>query len=316
MGERSGYAISRADGSPLYYTLRAPAQREPLATVVLSDGIGCDGYVWKYLERDLASRYRVIHWHYPGHGRSPPPRSLDHLGIPDLADALASVLDDCEIEEAVLIGHSMGVQVTLESYRRHPDRVRAMVLLCGMAENPVKTFHGTGAVESLLPAWRAAVDRAPRVLRGLARRLIPTRLAYELATRVEVNGELLEPADFMPYLRGLSRVEPRLFLTMLEGARQHSATDLLPAIQVPTLIVTGDRDGFTPPALSREMADAIPDSELCVVERGSHTTPLERPRLVNRTVLGFLDRRLRQRPETQAGQAASPPPHAGREGRP
>lgn len=292
MGERSGYAISRADGSPLYYSLFEPTGREPRATVVLSDGIGCDGYVWKYLTPELAERDRVVHWHYPGHGRSPMPRRLDHVGIPDLADDLVDVLDDCGVEQAVLLGHSMGVQVTLEAYRRHRSRVAAMVLLCGMAENPLKTFHGTQALEGVLPMMRYAVDRAPRVLRGLARRVIPTRLAYSFATRVEINGELLEETDFMPYLRGLSRVEPALFLAMLEGAQRHSALDLLPEIEAPTLVIAGDRDGFTPPELSRQMADAIPGSELVVIERGSHTAPLERPRLVNYTVLDFLERRL------------------------
>jgi pimeloyl-ACP methyl ester carboxylesterase len=293
MPERGSYAISRADGSPLYYSLREPVGRsEPAATVVLSDGIGCDGYVWKYLKRDLAANYRVIHWHYPGHGRSPMPRRLDRVAIPDLADDLADVLDDCGIERAVLFGHSMGVQVTLETCRRHPQRVDAMVLLCGMAENPLRTFRGTGALEEVLPAARYVVDRAPRVLRGLVRRVLPTRLAYTVATRVEVNGELLDAADFMPYLRGLSRIEPHLFLTMLEGAGRHSAMDFLPQVAAPTLVVGGDRDGFTPPALSRKIAEAIPGAELALVERGSHTAPLERPRFVDRIVLEFLERRL------------------------
>jgi pimeloyl-ACP methyl ester carboxylesterase len=186
----------------------------------------------------------------------------------------------------------MGVQVSLETYRRHPERVSAMILCCGMAENPLKTFHGTTTLESVLPVVRRVVDRAPRVFNRLTRALLPTRIAHAVATHVEVNADLLDTEDLLPYLRGLSCVEPRLFLAMLAEAGRHSASDLLGAIRVPVLVVAGERDGFTPPALSHALADAIPDAELLMVENGSHTAPLERPDLVNEVVLDFLSRRV------------------------
>jgi len=122
--------------------------------------------------------------------------------------------------------------------------------------------------------------------------MLPTRLSYTVAQVVEVNGQLLDQADFMPYLHGLSRVEPHWFLSLLAAAGMHSATDLLPDIRVPTLIVAGDSDGFTPAHLSERMADAIPEAELLVVEGGTHTAPLERPELVDRAVSEFLERRV------------------------
>jgi pimeloyl-ACP methyl ester carboxylesterase len=186
----------------------------------------------------------------------------------------------------------MGVQVALETYRRHRQRVRALVLVCGAPEHPLRTFRGTALLESVLPAMRAAVGRAPGLASALTRRLLPTKLAYSIATRLEVNGQLLERADFMPYLRGMSRLDPALFLAMLDQAGRHSAVDLLPDIQVPVLIIAGRHDGFTPAELSRSMQEAIPEAELLMVERGSHTAPLERPEFVNRAVLDFLDRRV------------------------
>src|SRR5262249_43684194 len=157
--ERAGYAISSADASPLFYSIIGPhARAEALASIVLSDGIGCDGFVWKYLKRDLCADHRLIHWHYPGHGRSPLPRDPGAVSIDHPAARLVSVRDDCEVDRAVLCGHSMGVQVSLETYHRHPERVRALILCCGMAENPLKTFHGTATLESLLPIVRSVVD--------------------------------------------------------------------------------------------------------------------------------------------------------------
>jgi pimeloyl-ACP methyl ester carboxylesterase len=302
--KRASYAISPADETPIFYEVSEPeaatggaaeaANRPPdaAAPAALTDGIGCDGYVWKYLRRQLEGERRVLHWHYRGHGRSPLPRDPRRVAIADLADDMAAVLDDSGTDAAVLFGHSMGVQVALETYRRHPDRVCGLVLLCGSPENPLRTFRGQRGLEMVLPRVRSAVERAPRLINQAARLLLPTRLAFGLAARVEVNAELLQASDFMPYLRGLSRVEMPFFLSMLAAAGEHSAVDLLPDIAVPTLIVAGERDGFTPPDLSRSMASAIPDADLCVVESGSHTAPLERPEQVGRAVAVFLAERV------------------------
>ena len=295
METRRSYAISPVDETPIFYEISGPDTPPRGTALVFVDGIGCDGYVWKYLRRDLAGDRLLIHPHYRGHGRSPLPRDPHRIGIPDLADDLAAVLADAGVGRAVLCGHSMGVQVVLETYRRHPHLVRALLLLCGAPENPLKTFRGQRGAEVLLPRVRRAVERAPRIINRAARLLVPTRLAYSLAARLEINGELLSLADFMPYLRGLSRVEVPFFLSMLAAAGEHSAVDLLPEVAVPALVVAGERDGFTPAELSRTMAAAIPGAELYVVSDGSHTAPLERPEEVGRTVRDFLARRVEGR---------------------
>jgi pimeloyl-ACP methyl ester carboxylesterase len=212
--------------------------------------------------------------------------------IEDLADDIACVLDDALVDRAVLIGHSMGVQVALETYRRHPDRVAGLVLVCGASSHPLKTFRGSGTLEDLLPVIERWIHRVPRVVNRLTRTLLPTRLAYEVASRLEIRRELVEPSDFMPYLEGMARIDTRLFVAMLSSAGQHSADDLLPEVKVPTLVIAGERDGFTPADRSRAMAAAIPGAELLEIPNASHTAPIERPHLVDSTIRDFVARRI------------------------
>jgi len=258
---------------------------------MLCDGIGCDGYVWRYLRQDLAARFG-LHLHYRGHGRTAPPRDPRAVTIEDLADDVAAVLDDALVEHAILIGHSMGVQVALEMYRRHATRVAGLVLICGAASHPLKTFRGSSTLEEILPTVQRWVHRVPGVVNQLTRRLLPTRLAYEVATRLEIQRDLVEPADFMPYLEGMARIDARLFVAMLSSAGQHSAEELLPTITAPTLVVVGARDGFTPPDRGRAMAAAIPGAELLEIPNASHTAPIERPHLVDWTIRDFMTRRI------------------------
>jgi pimeloyl-ACP methyl ester carboxylesterase len=283
-----GYAVA-SDGSPLFYeSWGARGVRTP---VLLCDGIGCDGYVWRYLRPDLADRFG-LHPHYRGHGRTSPPRDPRRVTIEDLADDVACVLDDALVERAILIGHSMGVQVALETYRRHAGRVAGLILICGASSHPLRTFRGSATLEDVLPLVEKWVHRVPRVVNRLTRTLLPTRLAFEVASRLEIRRELVEPSDFMPYLEGMARIDTRLFVAMLSSAGQHSADDLLPEVKVPSLVIAGERDGFTPAERSRAMAAAIPGAELLEIPNASHTAPIERPSLVDSTIRDFVARRI------------------------
>jgi pimeloyl-ACP methyl ester carboxylesterase len=279
------WAAAPSDGTRLFYS--DDDRGESYTPVVLCDGIGCDGYVWRYLRRSLAPR-RVVHPHYRGHGRSQAPRDRSRVTIADLADDLAGVLDDAAVPRAVLMGHSMGVQVALETWRRHRDRVAGLVLVCGAPSHPLRTFRGVRTLEDLLPTVERLIVRAPRLINGVTRALLPTRLALAIAGRVEINRELVQPDDFMPYLEGMARMDVRVFLAMLAAAGQHSADEWLGEVDVPVLVVSGGRDGFTPPARSREMAAAIPGATLLEVPDGSHTAPIERPAEIDQAVLSFL----------------------------
>jgi len=288
--DRQGFAVG-CDGTPIFYRVRGPANASAIA---FCDGIGCDGYVWKYLEAQLASTHRIVHWHYRGHGRTPMPRDPRRVDITDLADDLAAVLDAAvgDGASAVIAGHSMGVQVCLEMYRRHRARVTGLVLLCGSYGTPLRTFKGKRTLEQVLPFVRFAVNRIPGIAQTLVAKLIPTELAYQIATRFEINGELIRREDFFPYLEHMARVDVRLFLEMLAAAGRHTARELLSHVAVPTLIVAGDRDGFTPADLSTEMHQLIRDSELHVVAGGSHTAPIERPAEVTERIADFLRKKF------------------------
>ena len=295
----SDYATSPLDGSRIFYRVTSgprpealeAADRSPPA-IVLCDGVGCDGYVWKYLHPALAASYQVITWHYRGHGKTPTPQDRARVGIADHVADLMSILDQAGVEQAVLIGHSMGVQVALEALREHADRVAGLVLVCGSPGQPLSMTRNPERAELLLRAAQRAVYTMPWLLNGAMRVLLPTEFAYKVATWLEVDTQELLQADFMPYLHAMARIDLRLFIDTLAAANRHSAVDLLQDIEVPTLIIGGSDDGFTSPVLSQVMYDRIERSEMFIVERGTHTTPLEYPDLVCNRVLDFLHRRL------------------------
>lgn len=259
---------------------------------LLSDGILCDGFIWKYLWEELASMVPLVHWHYRGHGRSAPPANPARIDIAAHADDLGAVRRHVGDPPCVLLGHSMGCQVALEAYRSRPEKIRALVLLCGSFGNVTSTFHGVPVLELILPKLLDLADKSPHLVRALWSRL-PPQLALKIALKAgEIDPERVHPEDVLPYLSHMTDVDFPMFLRMLHAAGEHTAGDLLGRIDVPVLVIAGERDTFTPPFLATAMTEAMPHGELLMVPRGSHVAPIEQPGLINDRIKRFLKERV------------------------
>jgi pimeloyl-ACP methyl ester carboxylesterase len=259
---------------------------------ILSDGILCDGFIWKYVWERLASVVPLVHWHYRGHGRSAPPADPERIDIAAHAADLGCVRRHVGDPPCVLFGHSMGCQVALEAYRQRPEGVKGLVLLCGSFGNVTSTFHGIPVLELALPKLLDLALKAPDVVRALWTRL-PPQLALKIALKAgEIDPERVHAEDILPYLSHMTHVDFPMFLRMLRAAGEHTAGDLLARVDVPVLVVAGERDTFTPPFLATAMAETLPKGELLMVPSGTHVTPIEQPELVNGRIETFLRERV------------------------
>ncbi|MBW2719457.1 MAG: alpha/beta hydrolase [Deltaproteobacteria bacterium] len=285
--DREGF-VDAADGTRLFYG-ELDGGEPP---VVLVDGIGCDGFAWRYLAPRLAEHHRVLHCHFRGHGRSGPPLDRDRLSIEDLARDLRELCDERDVARPVIAAHSMGVQVALEYYRQNPDAVAALVLMCGTFGRITSTFHGTDLLDQVLPG----LIRGTRMFPGIARAVwgrVPAAMAFRIACAGrELDGERIREEDFQRYWEHAALMDPDVFLRMLQAAGQHDALGFLPDIDVPTLVVAAEHDTFTPMTLAEEMAAAIPNAELEVIEEASHAAPVEQPDRIAERVEDFLSSRL------------------------
>lgn len=287
-----------ADGTRLIVRAWPEGDGTPL---VLCDGLGCDGYIWKYVEQRFAGERPLFHLQYRGHGRSQVPWDLDTLRVDVIVDDLTRALDHAGVPGGVWLGHSMGVQVALEAFRRVPERVHGLGLLCGACERPIDTWHHAAFADEAAPFGNRVMQRIFdglsrgvidnwRVLRPVWQRLLRSETAYRIAVNGELNPDLVRPDDFRPYLLHLAEMDMRVFARLARDLSEHSARDLLPAIDVPTLVVGGGRDRFAPLWVIEELHQHIPDAELLPLVLASHAAPIEEPRLIERALERLLAR--------------------------
>ena len=279
----SEHEVRSFDGTRIFYN--SIGDGLPL---VLTDGIACDMYIWKYLVQQFSGKCRIIRWNLRGHGRSGPPADLENLTIENCADDIAAIMNAEALESAVHLGHSMGVQVIFELYRRHSERVRALVPLTGSYGHPLQTLHDNPMAERIFPYIYDIVTNHAEEIAPFWKRIVPTEVSWKIATMMEINGNLIEQSDFMPYLDHVAKMDLNIFVRMLKFANEHSAREMLPTIKVPTLIFGAEHDNFTPVWLSNDMHKLIPSSEYQFLKLATHAAPIENQDLVELRLDRFL----------------------------
>ncbi|MDR0966040.1 MAG: alpha/beta hydrolase [Myxococcales bacterium] len=282
--------VTTDDGANIWHALLGELG-EGDVPIVLCDGLGCCGFAWKHILPRLVAQHPIVRWNYRGHGRSTLARDPRAVGVEHAACDLAKVLDARGIDRVILAGHSMGTQVILEFHRRFPERVLALIPICGAYGYPLDTFHDTTLLKKVFPHLLSAAERFPWLSRKITGAIMPSELAYQIACWFEVNRHLIHREDFEPYFTHLAHMDPLDFLHTLEAAATHTAWEHLPNVRVPTLIVAADSDTFTPYRISEKMHELIEGSELVTVFSGSHAAVIEQPELIALRIERFLRER-------------------------
>lgn len=276
------HTVPTHDGGELCVVEKGPADARP---VVLLHGIVLQARVWGYQFRDLADRYRVVAVDLRGFGRSR--CGEEGYGIDLLARDLATMLEQLDLRDAIVVGHSMGGMALMRFAANHPDvlddRVAGLVFLATAPVVPlpaaIRNVLAATAPRGLALARRPGIDdRLP----GLSLR--PGDLSYALVRGVAF-GRPAAPLH-VELTRQLVAEAPRS-ATMGSGLglHTHDAAESLRATRTPSLVIGGELDRITPVALSRRISECLPDNELHVLPGAGHMLMLERPT----EVAGLID---------------------------
>jgi len=297
------YEAGRPDGPP----------------IVLTHGLGGSIAAWRHLIDHLAGRFRFLSWDYRGLYRScrPPDGGTDesYAMRRHCEDALA-LLDAAGVQKALFIGWSMGVQVNLEMYRLHPERFLGMVLINGTSGRVFETAFRGDWLKAVAPAALDLLERSGPLVATLGPLATRTRAIIAMIKAIGLCSPTLDESVFMDIAKDFVKLDLEAYARIFRVLGEHDADDVLPSIAVPVLVMTGEKDLFTPLETSERIVSKVPGAELCVVQGGTHYTPIEYPMIVNLRIERFIKERLGL-PEDQNPKAPTTTARATRKsGRP
>ena len=255
--------IVKADGLKIAY--QRVGQGSP---VVFVHGAAQDSRIWRPQLAGLADEFTVVAWDEPGAGSSCD--LPEGLALAGYADGLAAVVETLDLGPAHIAGLSWGGTVALELYRRHPTLVATMIM--------IDTYAGwVGSLPS--DEVRARVADVRQTL-AAPREDFDPQLPGLFASD--------PPTKFVPLLIAIAAdVRPATLRRELAIMAETDLSDLLPHIAVPTLLIWGQVDARSPLRIARQFEEAIPDTELVVIEGAGHLSHLERPEQVNDAIREF-----------------------------
>lgn len=277
--------ITSDDGTELHAEIFGPDE-EP--TVVLAHGWTENLEYWTYQIRGLCERgLRVVAYDLRGHGDSEHAKNDDYSIArfgEDLEAVLAATLP--EGQRAVVVGHSLGAMAIAGWAERHDVRRRAA------AAALINTGVGDLIADQLLvpvPGIAQAINRIVAVHGFLGSRAPLPRFSTPLtaaAIRYVAFGPDATPAQVAFYERMLIACPPDVRANVGIALSELELHDALPRLNIPTIVIAGDKDRLTPPSHARRIAEALPQLEtLLVLEQTGHMAPLERHREVTEAII-------------------------------
>ena len=230
-------------------------------------GTGAD--IWKHQIAELAESFRVVTYDLRGSGRSEVSPGPYSIGL--LCDDLRALVDALALGRVALVAHSMGGSIALTYAGRYSGDVTALVGIGAPAEFPDQARTGLEA--------RAQTVEADGM----------DAVAETVATNgVSPTFREGQPEEFRKLVAMLAANDPAGYAAQCRALVGLDIADRLGNITAPTLLISGDRDGVSPPAVTEANAGRIPGGRFTIVEDCGHILTWEKPAELAQTAWPFL----------------------------
>ena len=243
--------------------------------LVLIPGFASGAWSWGWQTSVLAETFRVVTFDPRGIGNSRTDAGSRASDIETIADDIVALLDDLSIDSAHILGVSFGGFVALDLALRHADRVRRLILAATSFGGP----NHVAPSPEVLAAFTSTdgLNTSERI-----RHYLTMAFSREF---VDARGEDVER---FCSLREVNSVSKEAYTEQLRSAIRFDVEGETNRIATPTLVISGDEDYVVPTQNSRNLAAAIPNARLAIIEGTGHMAFVEKANEFNRLVREFL----------------------------
>lgn len=234
--------------------------------IVFVHGVGSTAAIWDYQLAEFASDYRCFAVELRGNGASkpePPPEQITREGF---ADDVLAVVDAAQVQRFHVVGCSLGGVVAFELWKRAPERLLSMTLGGSFAAYNDSAAYAAAVIEAVISAGTMTAFAAARV----------EKLGLPPGPRMRETIEQM----------ACKSVESYCASTQATWTGDYRS--LLSTITVPVLVVCGARDAVAPPRYSQQIAQAVRDARLEVIDGAGHVVNADAPERFNALLKQFL----------------------------
>ena len=245
----------------------------PGKPLLLIAGLASDAVSWVFQREPLQKVHRVIVCDNRGVARSPKPPGPYTIG--QMAGDVLEMLDDLQIPQVALLGHSMGGAIAQHLALNHPERVSRLILACTGA-----CFGGRAL--AIVEGWSGCLALGANS-QQLGHCLFPWLYTKEFLDQPGSLDGCIQALENHPY-----PLEHEPIAAQVEALRGHDLRAQLSSLRVPTLVLGADQDLLATPEDCLELHRLIAGSHRKSLKNSGHSCMLHNPEAFNQAVLEFL----------------------------
>ena len=239
--------------------------------LIFLHGIGGNKDNWDLNLSVISKHFLCVAWDARGYGESEDYKG--ELLFNDIINDLLSIYKYFNKRKAHIIGLSMGGQIACLFYEKHPDKVQSLVLC--------DTHFGLGNLEKE-EINRFINSRKKPLLEGLQPKDIALPVSKSLV------GNLDNKVAIEELVNSMSKLHKESYIKAIDASMSTFHDHIFPLIDVPTLILVGDKDTLTPPSMAMKIHKLIKNSKFSTIKEAGHLINIENPKDFNYKVLQFL----------------------------
>lgn len=277
------------DNEQIFYLKNFSNLDESKPTLIFNYGLVCSNHHWKFQVDYFDEKgFQILLHDYRGHFQSSGNQDVAKITFPQMAKDIKDLSDFLGIKKAYMLGHSMGVNITLQIAKDYPDLVQGMVLISGtfMAVNDV--MFDSNIMEFVTPFCVAGLKKYPEAIKRIWTSSGMNPLIRNIIHNTGFNKAKVSKEFIEIYLNRVGQLGPDVFFQLFSEMTKQNIASSLEQMTIPTLVIGGHKDNVIPNHLQRTLATLLPKSETYFLTNGSHVPQADFPELINERVNLFL----------------------------
>lgn len=284
-----------SDGEQIFYSRNFKEFDPNKPMIVLNYGLVCSNHHWKFQIPFLDNlNYQLLIHDYRGHFQSSGADDVKKITFAQMATDIAELCGYLGIEKAIMLGHSMGVNICLQLAKDYPQLVSGMILISGTFVNVKDVMFDTNLMEFIAPLAAMGLEKYPEIFKKIWSSTGMNPIVRELIHSTGFNREKVSKEFIEIYLNRVGQLGAEVFFQLFNEMTKQNITGNLERMNIPSLVMGGFKDNVIPNHIQRTLASLLPKSETYFLKDGSHVPQADYPDMINERIELFVEQHFSQ----------------------
>lgn len=279
------------DGTRIFYqtNFRPEELNSEKPLLVFNYGLVCSNSHWKFQVPFFESLgFNILLHDYRAHFASSGEDRIEQCTFVNISNDLKEIISFLDAKEVIMLGHSMGVNVTLEYAKSYPEDLIGLILISGSVLPPHDVMFDSNLMDLISPALKWVSKNYSKTYDKIWKTQYLNPVARKFIHHGGFNVKEVEEEFIQLYMKKIGELPKDIFLHLLEEMKNHDIINHLENIKVQTLIIGGDKDKVIPNHLQQILKKYLENSQLYIVKDGSHVPQVDFPDFLNERIEAFI----------------------------